>query len=80
MFPRQLLLISYFVAGAVGLTGRTFPVARSTLTWLDEVRCSGAESQLADCPANTIGVTYNCGPYIIAGVRCAGKLYLYSVI
>ena len=69
----MFLCPSLNIAGAVGMTGRqTFPVARDTLVWLDDVCCSGAESRLADCPANPIGITYDCGPYQVAGVRCAG--------
>ena len=37
--------------------------------WLDEVRCVGTESRLADCPANSIGV-HDCGHSEDAGVRC----------
>ena len=66
------------ITGAVGLTGRTFPVAEKTLVWLDGVDCSGKESRLAECPANPIGITYSCGRYIAAGVRCAGILLSYK--
>ena len=40
--------------------------------WLDEVRCSGSESRLANCPANGIGI-HDCGHSEDAGVRCGGK-------
>ena len=36
---------------------------------LDQVRCVGTESRLADCPANAIG-DHNCGHHEDAGVRC----------
>lgn len=60
-------------AGAVGLIGQTFPVAEDMLVWLDGVGCSGIESRLAECPANPIGITYNCGRHVAAGVRCAAE-------
>ena len=37
--------------------------------WLDEVDCSGFESQLVDCSSNSIGVN-DCGHHQDAGVRC----------
>jgi deleted-in-malignant-brain-tumors protein 1 len=39
--------------------------------WLDEVRCSGGEQRLINCPANPLGV-HNCGHSEDAGVRCTG--------
>ena len=31
-------------------------ISSNSPTWLDELRCSGTESELIDCPANAIGV------------------------
>ena len=38
--------------------------------WLDEVRCTGRESRLIDCPANIPGVISNCVHTDDAGVLC----------
>ena len=40
--------------------------------WLDEVRCSGSEVRLFDCPHNGIG-RHNCGHHQDAGVICRSK-------
>ena len=40
--------------------------------WLDEVRCTGSETRLIDCPANSLG-SHDCGHHEDAGVRCAGE-------
>ena len=38
--------------------------------WLDNVRCTGTEGRLINCPANPIG-NHNCVHSEDAGVRCA---------
>jgi deleted-in-malignant-brain-tumors protein 1 len=38
--------------------------------WLDEVRCTGTETRLIDCPANALGL-HDCVHSEDAGVRCA---------
>ena len=43
---------------------------------LDNVECTGEESQLINCQANPIGV-HNCGHGEDAGVRCLGINYVY---
>ena len=46
--------------------------------WLDNVRCSGIEERLVDCPRN-LG-THDCSHYEDAGVTCTtGELYLAFV-
>jgi hypothetical protein len=37
--------------------------------WLDNVLCTGSESRLIDCPANSLG-NHNCLHNEDAGVRC----------
>lgn len=39
---------------------------------LDNLKCTGAEKTLFDCPGNAIGVN-NCNHGEDAGVRCPGK-------
>ena len=45
--------------------------------WLNDVRCVGTESRLADCPANAIG-SYDCSHGEDAGVRCTPSTFLKS--
>ena len=58
------------IAGAVALTSG-FTQGSGSI-WLDEVRCSGSESRLANCPADPIGI-HNCGHSEDAGVRCQSQ-------
>ena len=47
---------------------------------LDDVQCSGSESQLVDCTSAGIQtVSSNCGHSDDAGVRCSG-MYLYKKV
>ena len=50
--------------------------------WLDNVRCFGTESRLANCRANSIG-SHNCRHYEDAGVRCGrrrGENLAYKIL
>ncbi len=38
--------------------------------WLDDVRCTGSETRLIDCPANPLG-SHNCFHRSDAGVLCS---------
>ncbi|XP_064406364.1 neurotrypsin-like isoform X3 [Halichondria panicea] len=52
---RQLEFSTYTQYGTVGTLGFN-EILSDSPTWLDELRCSGTESRLINCPANTIGV------------------------
>ena len=41
-------------------------------TFLDNVQCTGSESNLLECPSNPIG-NENCDHTADAGVRCPGN-------
>ncbi len=62
----------------------------ATRTWLDNLACSGYESRLIDCPANTIGVE-DCVHYEDIALICTEstasknilectKIYAFSIL
>ncbi len=51
-----LLLVHAVCYTKLRLSYRFSQALSSTRTWLDELRCSGTESRLINCPANAIGV------------------------
>ncbi len=59
------------------ITSYSFSEASSfTRTWLDELRCSGTESRLINCRANTIGFedcTHSEDVALICTASTAGK-------
>lgn len=65
-----MILVLLITAGAVALTSG-FGQGYGSI-WLDDVRCSGSEFRVADCPANPFGV-HNCVHSEDAGVRCGGR-------
>ena len=40
--------------------------------WLDDVSCTGSESELTQCSHRTMG-SHNCGHHEDAGIICGGK-------
>ena len=46
--------------------------------WLDDVRCSGNETRLVDCTANTLG-SHNCVHSKDAGVICTTSELFHKV-
>ena len=57
--------------GAQALSFAHFGQGEGPIT-LDNVRCSGLEAYISDCPNNGLFV-HNCAHYEDAGVRCQGK-------
>ena len=58
-----MIIIIAAVAVTTGFTDGTSHI------WLDEVQCTGSETRLIDCPANTLGDN-DCTHSEDAGVRC----------
>ena len=58
------------IVGAQAVSRAGFGAAASTVSiYLDNVRCTGTETRLQECPANPVG-THNCAHSEDAGVRC----------
>ena len=64
----NILTAAKFITGATARSSAFFGQGVGSI-FLDNVRCSGSESRLIDCPANAIG-SHNCGHYEDAGVTC----------
>ena len=47
--------------------------------WLDDVACTGSESQLLDCSHDVIGV-HNCDHSEDASVKCSSKLIIKRLL
>ena len=63
-------MFSLGAAGGTILPRGMYPFgAASSPIWLDDVRCSGTERSLFDCPANVIG-DHNCDHDEDIGVQC----------
>ena len=45
--------------------------------WLDNVFCTGSETELSDCPHNGIGF-HNCLHYEDASVRCSPRKFILT--
>ena len=48
----------------------------SGIIWLDNLRCTGSESTLFDCPHNGAG-SHDCSHYSDAGVTCKQSILLF---
>jgi hypothetical protein len=64
----QMTILIIVVVGSEALSRAAFG-AGSGQIWLDNVLCTGLESRLIDCQANTLG-SHNCVHQEDAGVRC----------
>ena len=64
--------LGYGTTGAVARTNAFFGQGTDPIL-LDDVACTGSETQLIDCPNNGIGV-HNCAHSEDAGVTCQCKL------
>ena len=66
---RRVILINTCSTAARAYSNAHFGQGSVATIWLDDVRCSGLEAQLLDCPAQPLG-THNCGHNEDAGVSC----------
>ena len=70
--------LGFLATGATAFSNAEFGQGIGPI-WLDDVRCLGTESRLANCPANPIG-NHNCGHSDDAGVRCISGMLLYYFV
>jgi hypothetical protein len=76
----RILYLYYFYPDATVLThGFRTGIGR---IWLDDVRCSGRETRLIDCPASRPLGSHDCWHSEDAGVACGSSSlkYPYSVL
>ena len=73
-YPLQEALPFFFsILGALGFTSAIFgPGSFSMPIHLDDISCSGTESNLLNCTSNPVGV-HNCNHHEDAGVDCLGR-------
>ena len=70
ILPLILLSLSFAAAGGTILPRGSYSFGSdSSPIWLDNVRCTGTEASLFDCPANAIGDS-NCDHDEDIGVQC----------
>ena len=67
----QYCAMIYYLIGATALRSASFGQGIGEIL-LDNLRCTGTETRLVDCPHNGIGID-NCAHSEDAGLRCAGK-------
>ncbi|KAH9493194.1 Deleted in malignant brain tumors 1 protein [Bulinus truncatus] len=62
-------MLGYKRDGAVAVSNNGFNALQQNPFWLDDVRCTGTETTLFDCPHRTWGA-HDCGIHELAGVKC----------
>ena len=60
----------YYITGAVARQGAYYDEGKGAI-YLDEVECSGSESELLDCFHHSVGI-HDCEHKEDAGVKCPG--------
>ena len=65
------LLKTYHIQAVVASYGQFGSGSAHQQIWLDNVKCTGSEMRLSDCPSNGWGV-HNCHHWEDAGVICEG--------
>ncbi|KAH9493192.1 Deleted in malignant brain tumors 1 protein [Bulinus truncatus] len=55
--------------GAVAVSSNGFNAAQHSPFWLDDVNCTGTETNVFDCTHRQLG-GHNCGLHELAGVKC----------
>ena len=70
-------IIHLFGLGAIAFDEAYYGEGNGSI-WLDEVSCSGLESNLLSCPHDQLGV-HDCDHSEDAGVRCTGRKSLHFV-
>ena len=65
------LLKTYHIQAVVASYGQFGSGSAHQQIWLDNVKCTGSEVRLSDCPSNGWGV-HNCHHWEDAGVICEG--------
>lgn len=63
-------LIFFFFLDARVLPAGQVPDGTGRQIWLDELRCTGNERRLVDCPRNAFGQITSCSHAEDAGVTC----------
>ena len=86
MFKKKKILhpcCKHYLKCVTIITGMALSLARfgegTGPIWLDDVFCTGSESELLECPHNGIG-NHNCEHFEDASVRCSPRKFTQNVI